>query len=128
MNLIAKLLLLSICILAVACKKDSADAEKLQGRWELTESYQSTGGPGSWYPAAKKAQIVFEDDGKLSGDAYSKYVKYAIKDSVTLSFFDDKDAIQYYRYSIEGKSLYLSPAGPIRCVEGCSSRYLKMND
>lgn len=128
MKLIAKLLILSICILAVACKKDSADAEKLQGRWELNQYFMSSGGPGTWYPAIKKSQVIFGEDGKLGGDNYPKYVKYAIKDSVTLSFFDDKDAVQYYHYTLKDNKLSLSPAGPIMCIEGCAYSYIKLND
>jgi hypothetical protein len=122
-----KYLILLFCITLSACKKDKTVATDLAGEWKLSEYYISSGGPGEWKAAEQKTQIKFGSNGTMSGNAYPDRVKYAIKDSVTLSFYDNKNSVVDFRYRLKNGTLTLSPTNPV-CIEGCASKFIKINN
>jgi hypothetical protein len=129
MKTITKILLLSMVVFGFACKKaDSGEPTALTGKWKLTERYISTGGPGQWTPATGNDYVQFaNNNGTVSGTVFSDYIRYAIKDSVTVVFFKNDQTQQNYRYTIKNGVLQMGPAGPIYCIEGCDIRFTKEN-
>jgi hypothetical protein len=128
-NLVYLLCMGVICFIT-SCERTDVDPDSnLIGNWKAVSHYMSSGGPGEWHdlPADSKRYLEFKTDGTLNGnDLASEYATYVVKDSVTLTLTKkNSDVIQNYRYKIEGRYLYLSPAGPIYCIEGCSTKYFK---
>ncbi|HWW42395.1 lipocalin family protein [Pedobacter sp.] len=128
-----KLLLVSCLFLMVSCSKDNAKLvvdDTLQGTWKLSASYADIGnGQGKWMPVSEHSAslylVTFKDNGVLEGNAYSDYSTYSVKDSVTLTFFKKDKTEQNYRFKISNGELTMSPAGPIMCIEGCGSKFVK---
>lgn len=123
------LLLLSVLIFSISCdKSDILKENTLEGKWKLTGSYISIGGPQEFRPASKKSKdyIEFKTNGEFQGDIFSDYVSYVIKDSTTLQLIKKDNTIQNYFYKINEGELTMGPAGPIYCIEGCSTVYVKV--
>lgn len=128
-----KLLLVSCLFLMASCSKDKAKLvvdDTLTGTWKLSASYADIGnGQGKWAPVSDHSAalnlVTFKDGGVLEGNAYSDYSTYSVKDSVTLTFFKKDKTEQNYRFKISNGELTMSPAGPIRCFEGCGSKFVK---
>jgi hypothetical protein len=122
-----------ILIAIGSCQKGDVIPEvkdvTLIGNWKAVSNYMSAGGPGEWHdvPADKKLYLEFKADGTLKGDDLaSYYATYVVKDSVTVTLTkSNSNVIQNYRYKIEGNFLTLSPAGPIFCIEGCATKYIR---
>lgn len=121
------------CLLAIgfisSCKKGESEQPdaKLVGKWKLTATVASPGGPGVWYdvPSGQNTYLEFKANGTLAGDDLaSYYATYVIKDSITLTFTPKNSAVvQDYLYHIKGNVLTLSPWH--LCYEECGSRYIK---
>lgn len=115
----------------VSCSKDKAKLivdETLSGTWKLSASYADIGnGQGKWTPVSEHSAslVTFKDNGVLEGNAFSDYSTYSVKDSVTLTFFKKDKTEQNYRFKIGNGELTMSPAGPIMCIEGCGSKFVK---
>jgi len=122
-----------IALLAIgACQRvgivPEAKDVKLTGKWMLVSSFISAGPPGQWHdvPADANNYVEFKADGGLAGNQLSGYATYTVKDSTTLTLTkSNSSVIQNYTYKIEGNFLTLSPAGPIYCIEGCATKYIK---
>ena len=124
------LLCLAIVSLITSCEKGDVNPDvNLTGRWKVVSNYTSTGGPGEWHDvsADEKIYLEFKADGTLAGDNLaSNYATYVVKDSATLTLTKrNSSVIQNYSYKIEGNFLTLSPSGPIFCIEGCATKYVK---
>ena len=138
MKIFTNLLLLAAVILFAACSKENmaiidvfADPSVLQGKWKLSESLADPGdGSGEWREVPRKlsTSIVFDANGRLSGDAFPGFTTYVVQDSVTLKF-TKADGVTYqdYRYKLQGGALSMSPAGPIMCFEACGIRFKKVD-
>lgn len=126
-----KLLLVSCLFLMVSCSKDKAKLivdETLSGTWKLSASYADIGnGQGKWTSVSEHSAslVTFKDNGVLEGNAFSDYSTYSVKDSVTLTFFKKDKTEQNYRFKISNGEMTMSPAGPIMCIEGCGSKFVK---
>ena len=128
------LLFLLISVFTLSCKESEVsevEDSTFIGKWRLTESYfDNGGGNGDWNPVSEenaKKILEFKTDGRLGGTALEGYVRYTIKDSVTFTVYKQNDEFQNYLFEIKDGKLTIGPAGPIWCVEGCGSRYVKVN-
>jgi hypothetical protein len=129
MKIFTKILAIAMVVLIFACNKDNVTSLALVGKWKATESLVSAGGPAYWVAAPAKTNydyIQFDQDGKLEGSAIGDYVKYAVKDSVTVVFSKRDNTIENYRYTIINGVLTMTPIGPVYCIEGCGDRYVKV--
>jgi hypothetical protein len=120
-------LVAAIILFVAACKKDTNSTVPLTGKWKLLASYISPGGPGVWtnVPAGDNRYIYFYGNGKLQSNMFWEFTKYSIKDSTTLIFTKIDNTIENYSYRIRHDSLTMSPAGPIFCIEGCATKFIK---
>lgn len=125
-----KLLTLAIFSLIVfACKKDAPAYSNggLIGKWELTEFYVSTGGPGIWVAAtdATRHTVEFKNDGTFISDGFLYYgaTAYQQTDSVSIEFLNatGNTAVLNYAFKLENNNSQLT-ISPL-CFEGCSYRY-----
>lgn len=121
-----------ILIAIGSCQKGDVIPEvkdkKLTGKWVLVSRFISAGPPGQWYdvPANANNYVEFKADGNLTGNQFTDYATYAVKDSVTVILTkSNSNVIQNYSYKIDGNFLTLSPAGPIFCIEGCATKYIR---
>ena len=128
--------LLAIIALGVACQKvdnipveslkngDNVSATGFTGKWKLTATKISSGGPANWTPVASNENqyAQFNSDGTCNFGTYSKYV---VKDTVTVTL-SRNDTIQHYRYQfIKQDTLVMSPSGPIICIEECAIKFTR---
>ena len=137
MKIYTKLLVIATLMFFAACSKENmevidvyGDPSVLVGKWKLSETLADPGnGSGEWKKVSKETNnyIVFEENGKLSGNSFAGYTTYAVQDSITLKV-TKADGITYqnYSYKLQGEALSLSPAGPIYCIEACGSRFKKI--
>ncbi len=130
MKHLTTLLLTVCCLLGAACKKESSPSS-IVGRWKLSETYFSPGGPSYWHPVTDKKSVElaeFKADGTYSSSNTLAFDRYEVKDSVTLVLFSSVVTTQpkyFYRYKLTNNSLELSPTAPIVCYEGCAARYTR---
>lgn len=124
-------LLLSVyCLLGAACKKES-NPSSIEGRWNLTETYTSTGGATDWKPVTDKRLtelVEFKANGVYSSSRKLDFDRYQVTDSVTLVLFSSVVATQpkyFYRFKLTNNSLELSPTAPYICTDGCTARYTR---
>lgn len=118
-------------LLFASCDKENVklDAENLTGKWRLSAYLADIGdGKGKWKAVSNKdvRYVDFKADGGLAGDAFEGYISYVIKDSVTITMTHKNQSIQNYTYGFEDGKLSMSPAGPIMCIEGCGTRFEKI--
>jgi hypothetical protein len=137
MKIHIKLLVIATVMSFAACSKGNmdiidvyGDPSVLIGKWKLSETLADPGdGSGECKKVSKETNnyIIFEENGRLSGNAFAEYTTYAVQDSITLKV-TKADGITYqdYRYKLQGGALSLSPAGPIYCIEACGSRFKKI--
>ena len=133
MNKAILVLSVLILILANACTKNhEVPQTALEGKWKLTESMVDPGnGGGKWMKVPEKSPyefVTFSGTGKIESNVFGEYTEYSLKDSTTLSFKRKNNTIQNYLFAIDGKTLTMSPAGPILCIEGCAIRFSKVED
>ena len=128
------ILFVSSCIKELAADKKMAQPAiknnvALTGKWKFVESLLDPGdGSGKWLPVQVSAEFELKDDGTTTGNAFPNYITYTLKDSVTLTFKQADTTTQNYFYKISNDTLTMSPAGPIRCIEACGSRFKKVNN
>jgi hypothetical protein len=131
MKTLTNILSITMIVVICACNKEKIDNSSLTGKWKLTQTLISAGGPTQWAAVPAKTNydyVQYDSDGKLEGTVFPDYVKYAIKDSVTLIFTKNDNTQQNYRYSIKNGQLTMSPAGPILCIEGCALGFSKVGN
>jgi hypothetical protein len=126
-----KILSVVLIFLFSACDKEEVnlDSSGLPGKWVMSESLMDIGnGQGKWEKTKSNLVLELKVDGSLAGNAFPDYVRYTVKDSVTLVFHKRDQTEQNYRYEFVNGKLSMSPAGPIWCIEGCGTRYTRVND
>jgi len=127
-----QLLLLALVFFVAACDKDTLQTtdNTLTGKWKLSEVLADPGdGSGKWTPVAKKTPydyVEFKENGDLSGNLFTEYKSYMLKDDITIQFSIDEDRKQEFRYSIVNGVLSISPSYPSFCIEACGSRFVKV--
>lgn len=72
-----------------------------------------------------KFNLTFNARGRLSG-TNTDYMSYNLKDTTIVTFIKKDKTRENYYYRIEDGFLNLSPAGAAMCIEGCGSRYEKI--
>ncbi|RYE27194.1 MAG: hypothetical protein EOP42_19565 [Sphingobacteriaceae bacterium] len=122
------IMIFTFTIFLAACKKGN-NSNALVGKWRETAYYLSIGGPGYWTSVSTKdnTYIMFNQNGALTGTYYPGSAHYEIKDSVTVTIYDQNGKYENYHYEIINGVLTLSPSGPIICIEGCATRYIKVS-
>ena len=125
------LTLVSILVLCVfACTKDNSfkGDTSLTGKWKVVGNVVSNGGPTYFVKATNYTFVEFKTDKTLGGTSFGDFKNYRLKDSITLHLTKtDTTVYQNYYYKIKGDSLFVSPRDPARCIEGCSTYFVKEN-
>ena len=119
---------LILIFLTHSCKKEElVDSSALLGKWKLYDTYFSIGGPLIYSRVAEgnDVYLTFDARGRLSG-TNTDYMSYNLKDSTIVTFIKKDKTTENYYYRIEDGFLNLSPAGDAMCIEGCGSRYEKI--
>jgi hypothetical protein len=130
------LLVIAFILFASACNKENIAVKDknvtvkanstLTGKWKLVESLADPGdGSGTWMAVSNSTQLLLNVNGTMSGNTFTEYIGFILKDSVTLTFSQADNTIQNYRYYIHQDTLSMSPDGPIWCIEGCGIRFKK---
>ena len=131
------MLAIAAIIFFAACTKENGevidvfgDPGVLVGKWKLSETLVDPGdGSGEWKKVGRGFDyyIDFKANGELAGNGLPGYAVYSVKDS-TIITVTKADGVTYQNYSYQLKDgrLSISPAGPIRCIEACGSRYVKV--
>lgn len=136
MKSIKILFLLAAVLFVSACSKENLELIKvydnpgaLPGKWKLYAMMADPGnGTTEWkqVPQEPKRYLVFETDGKLSGELAGDYTRYVVQDSVILKFLKaDGVTYQNHSYKLQGEILTMGLAGPIYCIEACGTRLKK---
>jgi hypothetical protein len=129
-------LLFAVFLIAIsACQKSTVAAKKtLLGEWRVIANFYSDGSPGKWTPvvAGDNGSLKFDANNTVKSNVFPDYTKYALPDSVTITFTNSDAAVkngsaktQNYRYIISHDTLTMNPSGPILCYEGCGIRFVK---
>jgi len=141
MKYLAYSLSIAIILFVSACGKENLQSKtnlkevpgtnpkqntSLTGKWKVVGNMVSSGGPMYFIPASGKDHVDFNTDKSMDGSAFPDFKFYTLKDSVTIKIAKEDTAIyQNYRYTINGDSLSMSPAGPTFCIEGCVIKLVK---
>jgi hypothetical protein len=135
MKFLSACLLLAISFSAcnkTNCRTHGDDSEQLIGKWKYTEQYSSAGGPGVWKPVVPANHtIVFEKSGAFKGAANFLQAgnQFTILDSMRVKITPAENASGYvimqYQLSQANDELQLFPLEPARCIEGCSSKFVR---
>lgn len=117
------------CVLMFACKKNNAPVNTtLYGKWKLTETAFSSGGPMEKRPADPNhpVYIEFTINGEYVDNRSSGTPTTFVIDSNTVRFNarPNADTITY-RYAIANGTLKLTPIQPM-CIEGCYTKYINV--
>jgi len=118
-------LLFCAAVFLTACKKEDPKISQLRGTWKYSETFISTGAPGQWYPVEKDYRLQFNKNGKLSGNFYVGYDRYAVEGGV-LTLTNEAGTMVKYNYTLQENKLTLIPAMP-SCIEGCGDRLVKID-
>ena len=126
-NRILTLILITATIAIVACSSQKGQSvhDKLEGRWQLTETLNDIGdGKGKYMPVtADSSYIVFSKSGLVSGNAIYGATNYKITDSTHLALtIKGNTAPLNYRYQLNGNNLVLNAP----CREACGLRFKRM--
>ena len=131
MKKISLLLLATICIIYVSCKKNTIDNDgpgEVFGKWKLTETMFDPGdGSGKYKKVTGDAKYLTLEKsagkaGKFRGDAIPDLFSFRILDSVKMEVYSNTYKMpMIYRYKVSAKSLQLNPP----CIEGCGYRFLR---
>lgn len=131
MKKILLLLLATVCIIYVSCKKNTMDKDgpgEVFGKWKLTETMFDPGdGSGKYKKVTGDAKYLTLDKsadkaGKFSGNAVPDLYAFRILDSVTMEVFSNTyKTPSTYRYKVSAKYLQLNPP----CIEGCGYKFVR---
>jgi|GEM_PF-1692429 len=124
---ILTLLVIISAVLFTACgsQKGQSVHDKLEGRWQLTETLNDIGdGSGKYTPVtADSSYIMFSKSGLVSGNAIYGATNYKITDSTHIALtIKGNTAPLNYRYKVESNALELNAP----CREACGLRFKRM--
>ncbi|MDW3646078.1 MAG: lipocalin family protein [Bacteroidia bacterium] len=139
MKKIISLLSLLSFLLFFACEQEFQPSEtenSLIGSWQLSESFMSIGGAGSWQKVEDGMTYTFENNGifrvtKFEDCSSGSYIvegnKIRMKyDCVNpLADFENAAGELVEQFKFVGKYLYINPTY-IFCTEPCDNRYLRI--
>jgi len=105
------------------------DPVSLDGKWNLTAYYFSTGAAGGWHPVTGSASqwIDFKANGAFASNLapYDTAATYQVVDSFQVKFTNvsSRYSTRYF-YTLDSINhiLQLSPADLI-CIEGCAQKF-----
>ncbi len=129
--------LFAIAILFTYSCKDTAIHSPLIGKWRVVGYSSSSGGPQVYTPVDKGTNqyVQFNENGMYRSSVNKYYASYSIQDHKTITITYDDSAPDYYTnykyktyylsYGFRNDTLLMSPAGPVVCIEGCSTRYVR---
>jgi hypothetical protein len=129
--------LLVLTILIISACKNTAIVSPLIGKWRVVGYYSSIGGPPVYNAVGKddKGYVQFNENGIMHSNVYDDYASYSIKDYRTITITNDDSKPNYYAthqyktyylaYVIKNDTLTMSPAGPVVCIEGCATRFVR---
>lgn len=113
-----------------------SENETIIGKWKLTESSISIGGPQIKTPVENGAEFIFIDNENFSSTLFSECNKgkYAIDNNLNelilkydcetfTSIAQNKNREIIYFYSMKSNYFILSPKSNPICIEGCSYKY-----
>jgi hypothetical protein len=96
-------LFIFVCSFMAACSKYSENKSKLEGKWQLSEMFLQTSGPGSWHvqDSIPPNFIQFNHDGSLTMSAYVSTLYNG-----PLSYKISNDTMMVFNYPNGGNDLY----------------------
>jgi len=104
----------------------------LTGKWKYVEEFISTGGAGTWNAVVPGGQTIeFKKDGGFSGSAsfQKEGTRYELLDKDRVKISPAPNEVGYvimgYTLSDANNQLHLIPLEPSRCIEGCSSKFIR---
>lgn len=121
-------LFLLIAVLVTSCDRDEINngSGSLLGKWKLTASAISNGGPATWQDADPNdpSFVTFTPSGKMIflHDQQDRRFDYTILEDGTFTSTGNGGTATYW-YTIQGNTLELNGGG---CIEQCSSRYVRV--
>jgi hypothetical protein len=117
------LILLSLFALIAACMKDATNVP-LVGKWQLTGSFASPGGPLVYTPATNNQYAAFFANGKVETNEFPGCTAYKITGNgmVSLLISNSTTTKSDYFYIIKHDTLTMNYKG---CIEGCALVFLK---
>jgi hypothetical protein len=121
-----------LCLLLAACKKDDGPALALTGKWQLRQTIESEAMGGKWQNVQKESEIEsleFRADGTYQSNLKPNFTRYSVKpDSSKITITSPAGKKYVYLYKLDSKYLTFSEIEPIICIEGCSSRFVKITE
>ena len=132
--------ILMLLVVFSACKEESlrfskseVDADNpLVGKWQLVKSSYSIGTAEQHWQEVQDGYILnLKKDKRFETNKpnASSGGTYEIEgDKLILTYAGNAEPAQYTdRYFVDGDTLSLSPLSPIICIEGCSSKLVRIN-
>jgi len=120
------LLCVILLVLTLSCKKDSNSNNAIIGKWRFVGSYQSTGGPETFSPAANNQAndyVRFGSGGKIESDYFLGTASYSLSgtNGLTINFVNPVNTGQYI-FSINSDTFKIGSNG---CIEGCDVVFVR---
>lgn len=132
MKHITTLSLSVLCLLVAACKKNDGPQLTLTGKWQLSQTIESEAMGGKWKNIQKESEIEaleFRTDGTYQSNLKPDFTRYTVKpDSGKIVVTSLAGKKYVYLYKLDSKYLTLSEIEPNLCIEGCSSRFVKVTE
>ena len=130
---------LFLIFLLFACERENQAPtieDSLIGTWQLSESFFSIGGPGSWKKIEDGITYTFESNGlfrttKFEDCSSGQYVVEG--DKIRMKYdcgnplpdFANADGELVEQFKFVGKHLHVNPTY-VFCVEPCDNRFLRL--
>ncbi len=113
------------------------ESESIIGTWQFVETYQSTGGIGTWNPVENGYKYTFLENGNFSSNRFDECINgtYLIESNeLTLIFgcngftagIEAPEGTFIEEINFESGYLFINPTY-IFCVEGCDNKFKKIN-
>lgn len=126
--------------LICACENSSNQAlvplssTSLVGKWQLSETYISPGGPTEWQGVENGNIYEFSSKGEYAllntaEEAYVQFGIYRLKDSILELEYTSDQATKIVGFNLQmtKTTFTLSPSYPTICFEACLSRFKRIN-
>src|SRR5688500_3129 len=118
---------LSALMLLFSCSKSKNPDinETLIGKWKITASAISSGGPLKEYPVeeGKQSVIAFKRDSSYTSSVEdNRYTKFTLGDNNRLTLTGPVDTA-FLAYAISGNTRKILPVNPM-CIEVCYTKYV----
>ncbi len=129
-----KIVIGALLLFIAACskKQDGTPTNNgIIGRWKLTESFMSPGGPGTWsqVPPQQQFSVQFQENGTFSHSpnffaAESRFDRYERSGNRLLLWSTvTSETADWLVNAVDGKQLNITFNTGAICIEGCASRF-----